>query len=439
MVPNSIPIPMPGGFDIELPRFVRVRQTFNDAHVTDLEGTIATEFKKFANVDLVGQRVAVAIGSRGIHPQPEVAQAVIRELKAAGADVIVVPAMGSHGGGTAEGQHGILLNYGMDEDFLGAPIYASMDVVQVGELDNGCPVYCDRIAFEADYIVPCNRVKPHTDFRGQHESGLIKMLAIGLAKHAGAEAIHQQGFENFHEVIPAAGKVFLENTKTLFGIAIVENAYDQLLHVELVPRDSFFERDAALLELAKQNIPRMLFESADVLVVDEIGKNISGGGMDPNATGRPSTGLPGFDTGPKFSQIVVRDLTDATHGNATGLGCADVTTQRVVGKMDWSMTYVNIVTSGIISGAKLPLVADTDQQAIAIALRGCARVEPEDAKVVRIRNTLELAEIWMTETMLEQIDAHPNMEVIGEPVAAQFDADGAMLDFDADAALRQTA
>jgi hypothetical protein len=439
MVPHSIPIPMPGGFDIELPRFVRVRQTFDDAHIEDVEGRIAEEFKKFAAVDLVGKRVAVGIGSRGIRPQPRVARAVIAELKAAGADVFVVPAMGSHGGGTAQGQQEILHNYGMTEEFLGAPIHASMDVVQVGELDNGCPVYCDQLAFEADYIVPCNRVKPHTDFRGQHESGLIKMLAIGMAKHTGAEVIHQQGFVNFHDVIPAAGKVFLENTKTLFGIAIVENAYDQLKHVELVPRDAFFERDGALLEIAKQNIPRFLFDSADVLVVDEIGKNISGAGMDPNATGRPSTGLPGFDAGPTLSQIVVRDLTEATHGNATGLGGADVTTQRVIRKMDWSMTYVNIVTSGAISGGKLPLVADTDQQAIAIALRGCARVEAADAKVVRVRNTLELAEIWMTETMLDQIEANPNMEVMGEPFEAQFDAEGTMLDFETDAALRLTA
>lgn len=434
MVPHSIPIPMPGGFDIQLPKFMRVRQHFNSDRLADLDGRIADEFKKFGHVDLNGKRVAVGVGSRGIRPQPPVVQAVIRELKGAGADVFVVPAMGSHGGGTPEGQRGILLEYGMTEEFLGAPIHASMDVAQVGALKTGCPVYCDKLAYEADYIVPCNRVKPHTDFRAKHESGLIKMLTIGLAKHAGAEAIHQEGFADFHKVLPEAAEIFLGNTKVLFGVAMVENAYDQLLHVELVPSADFFERDAALLDLAKENIPRFLFQETDVLVVDQIGKDISGSGMDPNATGRPNTGLPGFDTGPKIHQIVVRDLTDATHGNATGLAGADVTTQRLVSKMDWSMTYVNIVTSGIISGAKLPLVADTDQQAIAVALRGCARVDAPQARVVRARNTLELADIWMTETMRDQVEAHPKMEVVGEPFAAEFDADGALMDFAGDAA-----
>ena len=351
------------------------------------------------------------------------------ELLAVGAEPFVVPSMGSHGGGSAEGQLGILNAYGITEEFLGVPIKASMDVVQVGQLDDGWPVYCDRNAFEADYIVPCNRVKPHTDFRGKHESGLVKMMAIGLAKHVGAETIHRQGFARFAEVIPAAGKVFLENTKTLFGIAMVENAYDQLLHVEMVARDQIFERDAALLELAKANIPRFLFESVNVLVVDQIGKNISGAGMDPNATGRPGTRLPGFENAPAIQRIVVRDLTDATHGNATGLSSADVTTQRVVQKMDWTATYVNVVTSGIIDAASIPLVANTDREAIALALRGCPKVDPAESKVVRVRNTLELSEIWATETMRAEIEAHPNMEIVGESFAAVFDDEGALTAF----------
>lgn len=439
MVPHSIPIPMPGGFDIQLPRFVRVRQQFDDAHVDDVDARIKEEFGRLPPMDLVGKSIAVGVGSRGITPQPPVVRAVIRELKAAGAEPFVVPAMGSHGGGTAEGQRGILLDYGMSEEFLGCPIKASMEVVQVGALENGCPVYCDKYAYEADYIVPCNRVKPHTDFRAKHESGLIKMITIGLGKHAGAEALHLQGFADFHEVLPAAARIFIDNTKVLFGVAMMENAYDQLKHVELVPRDDIFERDAALLEVAKQNIPRFLFDAVDVLVIDQIGKNISGSGMDPNATGRPNTGLPGFEDVPDINQIVVRDLTEATHGNATGLSGADVTTQRVVSKMDWSMTYVNIVTSGIISGAKLPLVADTDQQAIAIALRGCARVQPEQARIARARNTLELGEIWLTETMLDQVETNPKLEAVGEPFDAVFDQDGALLEFPSDEQMRHSA
>ena len=338
--------------------------------------------------------------------------------------------MGSHGGGTAEGQVGILTEYGITEEYLGCPIEASMDVVQVGTLADGWPVYCDRIASEADYIVPCNRVKPHTDYRGVHESGLVKMMAIGLAKHRGAEAMHRQGFARFAEVIPEAGRVFLDNTKVLFGIAMVENAHDRLLHVELVPRSRIFERDAALLELAKANIPRFLFEAVDLLIVDQIGKDISGSGMDPNATGRPNTKLPGFEDAPDIHRILVRDLTDATHGNATGLTGADVTTQRVIRKMDWTATYINVVTAGLIDAASIPLVANTDREAIALALRGCPKLEPAEARIARVRNTLELETIWLSETLREEVEAHPRMSILGEPRPVRFDDEGTLLDFD---------
>ena len=331
MLPNNIPVPLPGGLDPDLPRFVKVRQSFNKQKVDDVDATIASEFGKFAGRDISAKRVAIGVGSRGIRPQPPVVRAVVNELRKAGAEPFIVPAMGSHGGGTAEGQAQILTDYGIVESFVGAPIKASMDVVTVGALADGTPIYCDKLAFEADFIVPCNRIKPHTDFRGKHESGLVKMLAIGLSKHAGAETLHRHGFENFPEVLPAAAQVFIDNTRILFAVAMVENAYDELLQLELVAPNQIHERDATLLELAKANIPRFLFDSIDVLVVDEIGKDISGCGMDPNATGRPNTGLPGFDTLP-IREIVVRDLTEATHGNATGLANADVTTQRVGSK-----------------------------------------------------------------------------------------------------------
>jgi len=428
-MPENIPIPMPGGFDVSLPKFIKVRQKFSDETIADVDVAVAESFGKLPPMDIAGKRVAVGVGSRGITPQPPVLRAALRELKKAGAKPFVVPAMGSHGGGTAEGQLGILHGYGMTEEYLGVPIEASMDVVEVGKMADGSPVYCDRIASEADYIVPCNRVKPHTDFRGKHESGLIKMMAIGLAKHAGAATLHRQGFTRFADAVPEAGRVFLDNTKVLFGIAMVENGYDQLMHVELVPREKIFERDAVLLDLAKSNIPRFHFSATDILVIDEIGKNISGAGMDPNVTGRPGTKLPGFDDAPDIKRIVVRDLTEATHGNATGISGADVTTQRVVRKMDWSATYINVVTSGIIDAASIPLVANTDKEAIALALHGCPKLEHEDSRVVRIHNTLELSEIWATETMRDEIDNHQQMEVISDPFEAQFDGEGAMVPF----------
>ena len=437
MMPSTIPIPMPGGLSVELPRFVRVRQRFPAEEVTDVDAAVAEQFARLPSVPLTGKSIAIAVGSRGIRPQPPVVRAVVRELLAAGAEPFVVPAMGSHGGGIAEAQVGILTGYGIIEDFVGAPVRGSMEVVQVASLEDGTPVYCDRLASEADYIVPCNRVKPHTDFRGRHESGLVKMMAIGLGKHAGAAAIHAHGMARFAEVLPAAGRAFLENTRTLFAVAMVENAYDRLMHVELVPRERIMERDAALLELAKANIPRFLFDAIDILIIDEIGKNISGSGMDPNATGRPLTRLPGFEDAPDIQRIVVRDLTEATHGNATGLGAADVTTQRVVRKMDWSTTYVNLVTAGVIDAAKLPLVADDDRAALAVAVRGCPRLNAAEARIVRARNTLELSEVWASEAMLDEVSAHPDLEALGEPVEAGFDASGALLDFgDADARMR---
>ena len=428
MMPSSIPIPLPDGLHADLPRFIKVRQRFNDEQIEDTDAAVAEQFKRFSDIDLQGKSIAIGVGSRGIRPQPPVVRAVVRELKAAGAAPFIVPTMGSHGGGTAEGQTWILTDYGITEEYTGAPIRASMDVVTVGKLDDGTPIYCDKLAYEADYLIPCNRVKPHTDFRGKHESGLVKMLAIGMAKHVGAARIHLHGFEHFPEVLPAAAQVFLDNTRMLFAIAMVENAYDKLKHVELVTPDKLIERDAELLKVAKANIPRFMFESIDVLVVNQLGKDISGCGMDPNATGRPSTGLPGFETLP-IREIVVLDLTEATHGNATGLSNADVTTRRLVEKMDWSATYVNIVTSGAIGGGKLPLVADTDNMALAIALRGVPRLVPKDARIVRINNTLELSEVWVTEGMREEVEANPDMEIIGDVFDARFDNEGALQAF----------
>ena len=428
MMPSSIPIPLPDGLHADLPRFIKVRQRFNDEQIEDTDAAVAEQFKRFSSIDLQGKSIAIGVGSRGIRPQPPVVRAVVRELKAAGAAPFIVPTMGSHGGGTAEGQTWILTDYGITEEYTGAPIRASMDVVTVGKLDDGTPIYCDKLAYEADYLIPCNRVKPHTDFRGKHESGLVKMLAIGMAKHVGAARIHLHGFEHFPEVLPAAAQVFLDNTRMLFAIAMVENAYDKLKHVELVTPDKLIERDAELLKVAKANIPRFMFESIDVLVVNQLGKDISGCGMDPNATGRPSTGLPGFETLP-IREIVVLDLTEATHGNATGLSNADVTTRRLVEKMDWSATYVNIVTSGAIGGGKLPLVADTDNMALAIALRGVPRLVPKDARIVRINNTLELSEVWVTEGMREEVEANPDMEIIGDVFDARFDNEGALQAF----------
>jgi len=427
MFPKSIPIPIPGGLHGPLPRFIEVAQKLSTETVDDVDAVISQQFENFSHIDLKDKSVAVGVGSRGIKEQPSVVRAVLRELKSAGARPFLFPAMGSHGGGNAEGQEAVLAEYGYTEAVFGVPVKSSMDVVEVGNLADGTPVYCDAIAHAADYIVPVNRVKPHTSFRGPHESGLAKMLAIGVSKHAGAAALHFHGFAHFEHLIPEAAQVSLDHVNILFGVGIVENSLETIRQVELVAPEKFLERDAALLELAKASIPQLYFSKIDVLIVDKIGKNISGSGLDPNVTGRAGSGMPGFDKGLKIKRVVIRDLTDKTQGNATGLGTADVTTQRMVRKVDWTKTYVNMVTAGVINGARLPIVADTDRDAIGIAIRGCPGVNSDQARIVRVPNTLELTTIWVSETMRADVDADPRLEITSEPFELSFDQENALV------------
>ncbi|MBM09620.1 MAG: iron-sulfur cluster binding protein [Magnetovibrio sp.] len=426
MLPSSIPIPLPGGLHGSLPKFVPVAQQFPTDALSDIDVAIASQFAKFKNIDLTEKTVAIGVGSRGIKQIAPVVSAVVRELKEAGAKPFIVPAMGSHGGGSVEGQTAVLASYGITESAMGVPVKSSLEVVELGRIVLDVPVYCDRLAYEADHIVICNRIKPHTDYRATHESGLIKMLAIGLGKHAGAAALHFHGFSKFAELVPAAGKVILENTDILFGVALVENAEEDLRHVELVAPDDFFSRDAELLKDAASAIPRLLFDAIDVLIIDQIGKDISGAGLDPNVTGRTASGEPGFDSGPPIGRIIIRDLTEKTEGNATGIGVADVITQRVVSKMDWTKLYVNIVTAGVLDGGKLPIVADTDRDAIGIAIRGCPGVVSNQARIVRIKNTLELTMVWASEGLIAGVNSNANQTILAEAFELTFDESGVL-------------
>ena len=426
MLPSSIPIPLPGGLHRPLPKFISVAQKFSTETLADIDAAIAKEFAKYSDIDFSGKSIAIGVGSRGIKQIVPVVSAVIRELKGAGAKPFVIPAMGSHGGGSADGQAAVLTSYGVTEDAMGVPVKSSLDVVELGRINLDVPVFCDKYAYEADYIVMCNRIKPHTDFRAKHESGLIKMIAIGLGKHAGATALHFHGMGSFSELLPQAAKLFLEKTNVLFGVAMVENAKEDMRHLELVAPADMFTRDAALLEQTKSTIPRLLFDAIDVLIVDQIGKDISGAGMDPNVTGRTASGEPGFDEGPPIGRIVARNLTDKTEGNATGLGVADVVTQRFVGRVDWTKVYVNIVTAGVLDGGKLPIVADTDRDAIGIAIRGCPGVISSEARIVRIKNTLELTTIWASEALIAGIETNPNQEILSKPFELAFDNAGTL-------------
>ncbi len=352
-----------------------------------------------------GARVAIGVGSRGIRDIVPVVQATVTACREAGLAPFVVPAMGSHGGGTAEGQRGVLEHLGITEEAVGAPIVSSQDVATIGVTESGIPVSFDRAALDADFIVPINRVKPHTDFAGTHESGLCKMLAIGIANHAGCSRIHQEGFPRFHAVIPAVAALILHTLPVAFGVAIVENAYDETCLVEAIPGETILAREAELLQIAYANMARLYFDHIDVLIVEEIGKNISGAGMDPNIIGRTAGGqLPGY-AGPAITRIVVGALTAASYGNAIGIGEADFTTERLAGQMDRTATYANAIAAGVPESARLPIVLPTLDDAVRAALQTSGIDDWSQAAIVRIKNTLHLDTIWVSGA----VETHPHL------------------------------
>ena len=356
-----------------------------------------------------GARVAIGVGSRGIRDIVPVVQATVAACRQAGLAPFIVPAMGSHGGGTAAGQRHVLEHLGITEETSGAPIISAADVAVIGVTDAGIPVSFDRAALDADFIVPINRIKPHTDFAGTHESGLCKMLAIGFANHAGCSRIHQEGFARFHEVIPAVAALILRTLPVAFGVAIVENAYDETCVIEALPRHAILAREAELLQIAYANMARLYFDHIDVLIVEEIGKNISGAGMDPNIIGRTAGGLlPGY-TGPAIRRIVVGALTAAGYGNAIGVGEADFTTERLAAQMDRTATYANAIAAGVPESARLPIVLPTLDDAVRAALQTSGIDDWAQAAIVRIQNTLHLDTIQVSAALAAAVDAHPRL------------------------------
>ena len=418
-----------GGLNLPMPKMVPIRQKFSTAEVKDIPAEIQKLFHQEARMKTIrkGSRIAVTGGSRGIQAIDKVILAVIRELKSLGAEPFVVPAMGSHGGATAEGQKKVLAGYGITEETMGVPVRSSMEVEEIGKLGNGVPVYLDKEALHSDGIVVINRVKPHTAFKADYESGLIKMLAIGLGKHKGATAFHSCGMDMFGELLPQLGKVVLAKAPVLFGLAILENAYDHPARFEIVWSQDLIAREKVLLVEAKSLMPQIIPDNLDLLIVHELGKEISGSGMDPNITGRSASPFFRKPDALKVQRIVVLNLTAATKGNACGIGVADLTTKKVVDAMDRDYTYINAITSGVLATARIPIHMPTDQEAIQLALKTCARVEHPRSRIVWIKNTLSLEKILASETILPEIKANPQLEVLGEPKAMQFDGKGNLL------------
>jgi hypothetical protein len=415
------------------PRMMLIRQHFDAPTLQDISGAIRQELAKLPLSDRIkpGDSVAITVGSRGIANMALIIKILVEELKTHGANPFIVPAMGSHGGGTAEGQRAIVEAYGVTEDFIGAPIHASMEVVQVGSIEDGIPVFFDKCAHEADHVAIVARIKPHTDFSGEIESGLHKMMLIGLGKHRGASLYHQAfAHYSFGHIVRSVGQTVIKNCNILLGLAIVENQFDETALIKSVAPEEFLAREKELLILAKKLIPRLPFHQVDLLIVDQIGKDVSGTGMDTNVIGRKDYLYPcNEEVLPKVTRIYVRDLTKKTHGNATGIGIADYTHTRLVNKTDFDSTYINCLTGDNPKAAAIPIHYNTDSKVLDVALKTVGYVKPENAKVIRIRNTLDLKEIMVSEAYQAEMKGRDDLEII-EPVKEMgFGEDGSLLPF----------
>lgn len=413
----------------ELPRVYRVTQRFEAPVVEDVPGTVRAELARIGLADKIRpeMRVAITAGSRGVANIAAVIRTVVSFVKDAGGQPVVLPTMGSHGGATAEGQRAMLATLGITEETIGCPILASMEVIQIGTTDRGIPVYLDKHAAECDGIIAVGRVKQHTDFDAPIESGLHKMLVIGLGKHKGAIDAHRRSITvGFPTIIPEIAEVVLHNAVTpiLAGLALVENAFEQTAAIEAVRPEDFAVREKELLKLAKRLIGKLPFEQIDVLVVDEHGKNVSGNGMDTNVTNRVmfvnGTG-PGS---PRITRIIVRDLTAETHGNATGIGQADFILKRAADKIDWHPTYTNCITGLCPEYARMPVVCHHDHHALSWAIQCCGRFPATETRLVWIKNTLDLGTIYVSEALLPEVREHPMLDVESEPIPLAFDEQG---------------
>jgi hypothetical protein len=409
---------------IPIPRLVKVRQSFERPQVADVAGELVHKLGAagaFARVKK-GDRVAITAGSRGITGLPLVLKTIASEIRKAGGEPFLFPAMGSHGGATAEGQRDMLAGMGITEETVGAPIRASMETVEIGVSSNGFPVHLDRFAAEADGIVVVNRIKPHVAFRGPCESGLMKMIVIGMGKQKGADTCHELGFGTMAENLQTMGRVTLAKAKVLCGVALLENAYHETARVEVLPGDEIPVREPALLEEAWRLYPRLYFDRLDVLIIDEIGKDISGTGFDTNVVGRYHT--PYVSGGPTITRIACLDITARSHGNANGLGILDFTTRRAFDKFDFDNTYPNSLTSTVPTSVKIPMVLKSDRQAIQAAIKTCNILKKAEVRLARIRNTVALDEIAVSENLLGEVRSNARLAVAGEPFALGFDANG---------------
>jgi len=407
---------------------LRVKQRFEGPRVEDVAAEVAQQLATLQLGERIkpGESVAISAGSRGIANIAVIIKAIVEHLQGLGAVPFIVPAMGSHGGGTAEGQQAILAGYGITEDYTGAEIRSSMETVIVDQTPQGIPVHFDKYAYEADHVFVCGRVKPHTGFVGEIESGLLKMMLIGLGKHAGAKIYHRAILDySFGEIITAVADSVLQKCGIVAGLAIVENAYDQTALLEAVAPENFVEREKQLLLQAKQWMPRLPFKEIGLLIIDEIGKDISGSGLDTNVVGRKYNDHRATDQDDvTVKRIFVRGLTYDTHGNACGLGMAEFTNTRTVESVDHRITAINSLTGGHPSAAMIPVHYDSDREVLDAALPTVGLADPENARIVHISNTLHVGEVLVSEVYLPEVEARDDLEIIDGPYEMEFDAAG---------------
>ena len=407
-----------------LPMMYEVEQDLISNKVQNVKDEIRRTLDLRSNVK-PGDRIAITAGSRGIANIADIIAAIADEVKKCGGEPFVVPAMGSHGGATPEGQKELLAHYGVTPENVGAPMISSLEVDVIGHLEDGTPIYISRDAHNAAGIIVVNRVKPHTDFKDEIESGLVKMMVIGLGKQKGAESLHSFLADGYHKMLVKMAKIILEKAKIICGVAIVENGYHETAIIRVIPTEKIIEEEKELLKIAKEYMARIPFKEIDLLIVNQIGKEISGSGMDPNVTGRFFLPTEHETKAPQTKKILVLNLTPDTEGNATGLGLADLTTRRVFDRIDFEKTFVNCLTSGWVEASRIPTFLPCDRDAIIIGLRIAGIRDPKKTKIVLIKNTLEIDRFLISEALKEELDKdnelRKKVKVVGEAREMIFD------------------
>ncbi len=406
-----------------LPNMVSVNQHFDDTCLSDPVGTLLDELKKPDVLRQLykiqeGDTIAIGCGSRGISNSVPLLRSLVSFLKQKGALPFLFPAMGSHGGSSEIGQREILEGYGITENNIGAPLQCSMETVPIGLTEDGRQTYLDKHAYEANHIIAINRIKAHTAFQGPYESGILKMLVIGMGKAKGAQTVHEQGFDAMADNIQIFGKTILNKAPILLGIGLLENAYEHTSHIAVLPPTKILEEEPKLLKIAKSQMGRINFPACDVLIVDRLGKDISGEGMDPNVTGRFPTEL----CKPTFSaqKLAVLDITQNSHGNCYGVGLADITTQDMIDHSDLQSMYINAITNTVLHGVKIPLMCKSHMEAIQTAIATCVGIDKKNPKIIRIANTRDLSTLMISEAMLHEAETNVNITITTKPEPLQF-------------------